>query len=116
VGKLLVTPDILNNPQTFQKFQEAQAGLASALSRLIAVAENYPQLKANENFLQLQNQLEGTENRIAVERRRFNEVVQQYNTRVRSFPTNFIAGMFGFGQKQYFQSDPGAEKVPQVKF
>jgi LemA protein len=116
VGKLVVTPDILNNPETFQKFQDAQAGLSSALSRLLAVAENYPQLKANENFLQLQNQLEGTENRIAVERRNFNLVVQQFNTRVRSFPSNLIAGMFGFGQKQYFQSEPGADKAPQVKF
>jgi LemA protein len=116
VGKLQVTPEILNNPQTFQKFQEAQASLSSALSRLLAVAENYPQLKANENFLQLQAQLEGTENRIAVERKRFNEVTQDYNVRVRVFPTNFIAGMYGFGQKAYFQPEPGAEKAPQVKF
>ncbi len=83
VGKLTVTPEVLNNPQAFKQFQEAQAGLGSALSRLLAVAENYPQLKANENFLQLQSQLEGTENRIAVERKRFNEVTQEYNTRVR---------------------------------
>jgi LemA protein len=116
VGKLQMTPEILNNPQTFQRFQEAQAGLTSALSRLLAVAENYPQLKANENFLQLQSQLEGTENRIATERRRFNEVVQDYNVKVRSFPTSMLAGMFGFGQKAYFQAEPGAEKVPKVKF
>jgi LemA protein len=116
VGQFTVTPEILNNPQTFQRFQEAQAGLGSALSRLIAVAENYPQLRANENFLQLQAQLEGTENRIAVERRRFNEVTQEYNTRIRTFPTNVIAGMMGFQQKQYFQSEPGAERPPQVKF
>src|SRR2546422_741857 len=77
VGKIQLTPEMLNDPQTFQKFEQAQAGLSSALSRLLAVAENYPQLKANENFLQLQSQLEGTENRIAVERRRFNEVVQE---------------------------------------
>jgi LemA protein len=116
VGKLQVTPEILNDPQAFDKFQQAQTGLSSALSRLLAVAENYPQLKANENFLQLQAQLEGTENRIAVERKRFNEMVQDFNSRVRSFPTAIIAGMFGFGQKAYFQAETGAEKAPQVKF
>jgi LemA protein len=116
VGKLQVTPEILNNPQTFQKFQEAQASLTSALSRLLAVAENYPQLKANENFLQLQNQLEGTENRIATERQRFNQTVQEYNTRIRTFPTAMLAGMFGFSQKAYFQAEPGADKAPKVKF
>jgi LemA protein len=116
VGKLQVTPEVLNNPQTFQRFQEAQAGLSSALSRLLAVAENYPQLKANENFLQLQSQLEGTENRIAVERKRFNEVVQEYNVRVRTFPASMFAGMFGFNQKPYFEAEPGAEKAPKVKF
>ncbi len=116
VGKLTVTPEILNNPETFKRFQDAQSSLSSALSRLLAVAENYPQLKANENFLQLQAQLEGTENRIAVERKRFNELVQDYNTRVRTFPTSLLAGMFGFGQKQYFQAEPGAEKAPKVKF
>jgi len=116
VGKLQVTPEILNNPQLFQKFQEAQSSMGSWLSRLLAVAENYPQLKANENFLQLQVQLEGTENRIAVERMRFNQVVQEYNVRVRTFPTSIFAGMFGFGQKQYFQSEPGADKAPKVKF
>lgn len=116
VGKLQVTPEILNDPQLFQKFQEAQTGLSSWLSRLLAVAENYPQLKANENFLQLQAQLEGTENRIAVERKRFNEVVQEFNIRVRTFPASIIAGMMGFAQKQYFKSEPGAEKVPKVQF
>lgn len=116
VGKLQVTPEVLNNPQAFRQFQEAQSGLSSALSRLLAVAENYPQLKANENFLQLQAQLEGTENRIAVERKRFNEVTQAYNTRVRIFPASFIAGMAGFGQRQYFQADAGAEHAPKVSF
>ncbi|MBA4312807.1 MAG: LemA family protein [Chlorobiaceae bacterium] len=116
VGKIQVTPEILNNPQLFQKFQEAQNAMGSWLSRLLAVAENYPQLKANENFLQLQSQLEGTENRIAVERKRFNEVVQEYNIKVRTFPTSILAGMFGFSQKQYFQSEPGAEKAPKVSF
>ena len=116
VVKLTVTPEILNDPQLFQKFQQAQTGISSALSRLLAVAENYPQLKANENFLQLQAQLEGTENRIATERRRFNDVVQDYNVRVRTFPASAIASMFGFGQKAYFQSEAGAQKAPQVKF
>jgi LemA protein len=116
VGKLQVTPEVLNDPQAFEKFQQAQAGLSSALSRLLAVAENYPNLKANENFLQLQAQLEGTENRIAVERKRFNDMVQDFNSRVRSFPISIIAGMYGFGQKPYFQSEAGAEKAPQVKF
>lgn len=116
VGKLQVTPEILNNPQLFQKFQEVQNSMSSWLSRLLAVAENYPQLKANENFLQLQSQLEGTENRIAVERMKFNQVVQEFNVKVRTFPTSMIAGMFGFGQKQYFQAEPGSEKAPKVKF
>ena len=116
VGKINVTPEILNNPQVFRQFQDAQASLSSALTRLLAVVENYPQLKANENFLQLQAQLEGTENRIAVERQRFNQVVQEFNTRIRSFPISMIAGMFGFGSKQYFQAETGAEKAPQVKF
>jgi len=116
VGKLTITPDVLNNPEAFRKFNEAQGALSSVLSRLMAVAENYPQLKANENFLQLQSQLEGTENRIAVERRRFNEVVQDYNVKVRTFPTMIFAGIFGFSQKQYFQAEPGAEKAPKVQF
>jgi len=116
VGKLQVTPEILNDPQLFEKFQQAQASLSSWLSRLIAVAENYPQLKANENFLQLQSQLEGTENRIAVERKRFNEVVQEYNIRVRTFPASIIAGILGFAQKQYFKAEAGAEQVPKVQF
>jgi LemA protein len=116
VGRLTVTPEVLNNPQAFQKFQEAQGALSSALSRLLAVAENYPQLKANENFLQLQSQLEGTENRIAVERQKFNQLVQEFNVGVRTFPASILAGMFGFGQKQYFQAEPGADKAPRVKF
>ena len=116
VGKIQVTKEVLNDPQAFKQFQEAQSGLSSALSRLLAVAENYPQLKANENFLQLQAQLEGTENRIAVERKRFNEVTQEYNTRVRTIPASFIAGFAGFGQRQYFQSDAGAERAPKVSF
>lgn len=103
-------------PENLQRYEQAQGALSSALGRLLAVAENYPNLKANENFLSLQNQLEGTENRIAVERKNFNEVVGQYNSYVRRFPTNLYAGMMGFSQKAYFQSTPGAERAPQVKF
>jgi LemA protein len=116
VGKITITPEILNNPQMFQKFEQAQSGLSSALTHLLAVSENYPNLKANENFLQLQAQLEGTENRISQERRHFNEIVQDYNTRVRTFPASIIAGMQGFGQKAYFQAEAGADKAPQVNF
>ncbi len=115
-GKIVLTPEILKDPQMFAKFEQAQTGLSSALTHLMAVAENYPQLKANENFLQLQAQLEGTENRIATERRRFNEVVQDYNTRIRVFPSSIIAGMNGFGEKSYFQAEAGADVAPKVKF
>lgn len=94
----------------------AQESLGSALSRLLLVVENYPNLKANQNFIALQDELAGTENRIAVERRRFNEVVKQYNLLIRRFPTNFMAKMMGLSARRYFESDEGAEKVPQVKF
>ena len=103
-------------PDQIQKFQGAQDGLSSSLGRLMVVMEKYPELKANQNFLDLQAQLEGTENRIAVERRKFNEVVQEYNVSVRSFPSNIFAGMFGFQQKGYFQAEAGAEKAVKVKF
>jgi len=116
VGQLTVTPEVLENPEAFQRFQQAQGEISSALSRLMAVAENYPDLKANQNFLGLQAQLEGTENRISTERRRFNQTVQQYNTKIRRFPTNMIAGMFGFEKKLYFESQPGAEEAPKVSF
>ncbi len=116
VGSLQVTPNILNNPEQFQKFQQAQAGLTSALSRLLVVVERYPDLKANQNFLELQSQLEGTENRIAVERRRFNETAQAYNTKILQFPANIVARMFGFQQKPYFQAAAGSEKAPVVNF
>ena len=86
-----VTPEVLNNPQAFQNFQKAQDGLSSALSRLMVVVEKYPELKSNQNFLELQSQLEGTENRIAVERRRFNEIVQEFNSMGLGFPTKIIA-------------------------
>jgi LemA protein len=99
-----------------KRFEQAQSGLSSALSRLLVVTENYPDLKANASFRDLQAQLEGTENRITTERMKFNEVVQRYNTKVSSFPTNLFAGMFGFTPKAYFQSTPGSEKAPEVNF
>ncbi|MBR1803319.1 MAG: LemA family protein [Muribaculaceae bacterium] len=99
-----------------KRFQQAQGELSSALSRLIAVSESYPELKANENFLQLQNQLEGTENRITVERQKFNQVAQDYNTSVRQFPANIIAGIFNFDQRPYFEAQAGADKAPTVDF
>ncbi len=99
-----------------QQFQAAQGQLSSALSRLLVVSENYPELKANQNFQQLQAQLEGTENRISVERGNFNEAVQTYNTTVRRFPTNLFAGMFGFQPRPFFNAQPGAEKPPAVNF
>lgn len=116
VGSIQVTPEILNNPAEFQKFQQAQAGLTSALSRLMVVVERYPDLKANQNFLELQNQLEGTENRISVERMRFNESAQAYNTRVMRFPSNIFARLFGFERKAYFQAAPGSDQAPTVDF
>lgn len=116
VGQITVTKEVLENPDAFSKFQAAQDQLGSALSRLLAVAENYPQLKSNENFLTLQTQLEGTENRIAVERQRFNTVVQDYNTRIRVFPASLVAGFGGFREKQYFKAKEGADTAPAVKF
>ncbi|MFO7999646.1 MAG: LemA family protein [Marinilabilia sp.] len=104
------------NEQNMQRFEEAQEGLSSALSRLMVVMERYPDLKANENFRDLQAQLEGTENRIAVERRKFNEATRAYNTYIRQFPRNFIAGMFNFESKPYFEADEGADEVPEVEF
>lgn len=98
------------------KFQQAQDGLSSALSRLLVSVENYPDLKANQNFLELQAQLEGSENRIATERRKYNEMVQEYNIFIRSFPRNIIAGLFGFSKKGYFKAMAGSEKAPAVIF
>jgi len=115
-GSMRLSPEMLNNPAELQKFQQVQDGLSSALSRLMVVVEKYPDLKANQNFLELQSQLEGTENRINIERRRFNESAQLYNTRIRQFPANLVAGFFGFKDKAYFQSAPGSEKAPTVNF
>ncbi|MFH1177274.1 MAG: LemA family protein [Acidobacteriota bacterium] len=103
-------------PGEMQTFQSAQDGLSSALSRLMVVVEKYPELKATEAFRDLQAQIEGTENRIAVERRRFNEVAQEFNTARRQFPTVLIASLFGFAEKPYFEATPGSERPPQVKF
>ncbi|MBK7047213.1 MAG: LemA family protein [bacterium] len=111
-----LTPEAMNDPATMQKFQAAQAELGSALGRLMVVVEKYPDLKANQGFLDLQAQLEGTENRITVERRRFNELAQGYNTTIRRFPMSMMAGVFGFDKKGYFEASEGAEKAPQVKF
>ncbi len=111
-----VTPEALKDPQALQRFQAAQDQLSQALSRLLVVVERYPDLKANQNFLDLQAQLEGTENRIAVERRRFNEMARRYNTAIRRFPASIVAGMFGFTKRAYFQAQAGAEQAPQVKF
>ena len=104
------------NEESIAKYQKAQAGLSSALGRLMAISENYPNLKANDNFMQLQAQLEGTENSISTERKRYNDVVKAYNTYIRTFPRNILAGMFGFTPKGYFKADAGAEKAPEVKF
>lgn len=99
-----------------QQFQQAQQGVTSALSRLLVTVERYPELKANQNFLQLQSQLEGTENRINVARDRFNEAVTDYNTYIRVFPNNLFAGLFGFERMERFQADAGAENAPEVEF
>jgi len=103
-------------PQAMQAFQANQAGLSGALSKLMVVVERYPDLKANQSFLDLQAQLEGTENRIAVERKRYNEAAQDYNAYIKKFPTVVIAGMMGFEKKLYFEADKGAEKAPEVQF
>lgn len=103
-------------PEKMEAYQRAQGEVGSALSRLLAVTENYPELKANENFQTLQAQLEGTENRISVERRNFNDVARAYNTSIRRFPKNIFAGMFGFEKRPYFEAQEGAEKAPEVKF
>jgi len=109
--------NIARDPQAFARFQQAQDGLSSALSRLMVVAEQYPQLKATQNFRDLQVALEGSENRIAVERMRFNEAAQAFNTKRNTFPTVIVASFFPkFQEKPYFKSTPGAEKPPEVKF
>lgn len=103
-------------PEKLAEFQQAQSGVSSALGRLLAVVENYPDLKANQNFMDLQKQLEGTENRIKVSRNDFNTSVQEYNSIVRKFPNNLFANFFGFKVKEPFKADPGSDKAPEVKF
>jgi LemA protein len=115
VGKIDAS-QVANDPAKFAEFEKAQANLGGALSRLLVVAENYPQLKSSANFMELQAQLEGTENRISVERGRYNDVVQQYNTAIKSFPTMFYSGHFGFKEKPYFTATAGAEVAPKVDF
>ncbi len=117
VGSMQVSKDILNDPANFGKFQQAQGELSGALSRLMVVVEKYPDLKANENFRDLQNQLEGTENRINVARVRYNKAVQEFNTSIRIFPNNITNSvLLHLERKEPFKAEAGAEKAPQVKF
>jgi len=111
-----LSKEALNDPAALQKFQQAQGELSSALARLMVVVERYPDLKANQNFLDLQTQLEGSENRIAVERRMFNDLAKEFNASVRRFPANIVAGFAGLEKHAYFEADEGAEKAPQVDF
>jgi len=113
--KITIDPSNMTE-EDLRRFQAAQGQINSALSRLIAVAENYPDLKANQNFLELQAQLEGTENRIAVERRNFNQTVTTYNSEIKKFPVVIFAGMLGFKYRPYFESAPGTEQAPTVQF
>ena len=116
VAGIKATPELVNDPAAFRKFQQAQAELGGALGRLLVTVERYPELKSNQNFLALQSQLEGTENRIAVERMRFNEAVRDYNNRVRIFPGSLVASFRGFKEKAYFEATPAAQEAPKVKF
>lgn len=116
VGQTKISADDLSDPEKFEKFQKAQDQLSNAISRLLMVTENYPQLRSNENFLTLQAQLEGTENRISVERKKFNEAVQLFNSTARSFPTVITAKLFGFKEKEYFKAREGSDQAPDVKF
>jgi LemA protein len=112
----LPSEEVLRDPEAFQRFQETQQQLSATLQRLMFVVERYPDLKASQNFLALQTQLEGTENRIAVERNRFNESVRSYNTRIRQFPADFVAGNLGLEKRPYFEADRSAQEAPQVRF
>lgn len=116
VSQMKIDSDVISDPSKLQAFQAAQGSLSSALSRLMVVVERYPDLKASQNFLALQTQLEGTENRITVERKRFNEAARDFNTYQRVFPNVIIANMMGFEKKAYFEADAGAATAPQVKF
>ena len=115
-GEVQISSELLDDPRAFQRFQQTQRELSSSLSRLLVAVERYPELKASEAFRDLLAQLEGTENRIAVERRRYNEVVAQFNKRVRQVPSSLAASLFHFEAKPYFEADPGASAAPKVRF
>lgn len=114
--QITMSPELLNNPQAFSQFQQAQSQLGSSLSKLMVVVEKYPDLKSNQQFAQLMDEVAGTENRIAVARRDFNNMVQEYDTNIAVFPKNLFAGIFGFKHKEYFQADAGASKAPTIDF
>lgn len=116
ISQMSLSPEVVNDPGLLAKFQSVQGELSSALSRLMVVVERYPDLKASQNFLALQTQLEGTENRIAVERMRYNETALRFNTMRRTFPNVIVARLMGFAEKAYFKAEEGAEKAPKVKF
>ncbi len=115
-GQVTLSPELARDPQAFRQFEQSQGELSSALSRLLVAVERYPELKAGTNFSQLQDELAGTENRISVERKRFNDTVLDYNRTLRQFPRNVIAGIFNFDARPYFQSQAGAEQAPRVDF
>ncbi len=115
-GVVNISNDVLNDPQAFERFQKVQGEISSSLQRLLMISESYPALKANENFRDLQSQLEGTENRIAVERKRYNDACISYNTSIRLFPASIVANMSGFREKPYFKADEGASTAPKVNF
>ncbi len=115
-GQINISDEVLNDPEAFARYQQVQDNLGASLQRLLVVTENYPELKADQNFLSLQDQLEGTENRITVARQRYNDVAKKYNTKVRSFPTNIIANMTGFEKKTYFAASAEAQSAPKVEF
>ncbi|HOT61317.1 MAG TPA: LemA family protein [Treponemataceae bacterium] len=115
-GVMNVSDEVLTDPEAFARFQKAQNDLSGALQRLLVVTENYPDLKANQNFLALQDQLEGTENRITVERQRYNEIVTAYNKFIKQFPRAIVANMGGFRERAYFTAAEGAERAPEVSF
>ena len=115
-GQINISDEVLSNPEAFERYQQGQDQLGSSLQRLLMVTENYPELKADQNFLALQDQLEGTENRITVARGRYNDAAKQYNSKIRSFPTNLIANMSGFEKKIYFSASAEAQSAPKVEF
>ena len=115
-GQINISDEVLSNPEAFERYQQVQDQLGSSLQRLLMVTENYPELKADQNFLALQDQLEGTENRITVARGRYNDAAKQYNSKIRSFPTNLIANMSGFEKKIYLSASAEAQSAPKVEF